>query len=71
MLWGFAILVASCFSFYGGLCIYRLRNYSMARMGSIVACIPCLGPCCLLGIPFGAWSLMTLNRPEVRYVFED
>ena len=27
-----------------------------------IACIPCLGPCCLLGIPFGIWAFIVLTR---------
>jgi uncharacterized membrane protein YhaH (DUF805 family) len=69
LIWGVFILLASCFSLYGAVCMKRLRNYDTARIAAMVACIPCLGPCCLLGIPFGAWALITLNKPEVKAAF--
>jgi hypothetical protein len=30
--------------------------------------IPCFG-CCLLGLPIGIWSLVTLNSAEVKSSF--
>lgn len=68
--WGIAIFAASLFSFWGGLQMKKLHNYYMVRNAAIVAAIPCLGPCCLLGIPFGIWAIVTLGRPEVRSAFE-
>jgi hypothetical protein len=71
LVWGICMLLASCASFYGGLCLKRLRNYPAARAGAIVACVPCLGPCCLLGIPFGIWALTTLSDADVKAAFTD
>jgi len=68
--WGIAIFAASVFSFWGGLQMQKLKNYDLARNAAIVASIPCLGPCCLLGIPFGIWAIVTLGCPEVRSAFE-
>lgn len=47
----------------------QLRNWNMSVAASIVAMIPCIGPCCLIGIPIGIWSLMTLMKPEVKSAF--
>ena len=46
-----------------------LRSYGLCQLGAILAVIPCIGPCYLLGIPFGIWALIALNRPGVREVF--
>jgi predicted Zn finger-like uncharacterized protein len=46
----------------------RLESRSWAMAASIIAMIPCTG-CCLLGMPFGIWSLVVLNKPEVRDSF--
>ncbi len=48
-----------------------LESYRMARIGSILACIPFLTPFIWLGIPFGVWSLKLLNDPTVRKAFPD
>jgi hypothetical protein len=68
--WGIAIFGASLFTFWGGLQMQKLRNYDLARNAAVVAAIPCLGPCCLLGIPFGIWAYTVLGRPEIRSAFE-
>ena len=68
--WDLVIFAASCYVWWGAVQMKRLLNYSHARNAAIVACIPCVGPCCLLGIPFGIWALNVLGRPEVYNSFE-
>lgn len=46
-----------------------LRNYTLAFVASILAMLPCVTPCCFLGLPFGIWALVVLNRPEVKSQF--
>ena len=46
-----------------------LQNYSLAVTASVLAMLPCISPCCLLGLPFGIWALVVLNRPEVKSQF--
>ena len=46
-----------------------LEKRTMAVVASIVAMIPCIGPCCLIGIPIGIWSLVVLMKPEVQQAF--
>ncbi len=48
-----------------------LESYRMARVGSILACIPLLTPFVWLGIPFGIWALRLLRDPEIRGAFPD
>jgi hypothetical protein len=31
--------------------------------------IPCISPCCLLGLPIGIWALVVLLKPEVKAAF--
>ena len=70
MMWGVALLAASTYCIFGAWQMKSLRNYTHARNAAVVAVIPCLGPCCILGIPFGAWALGVLARPEVQARFE-
>ena len=60
----------SAFVFYGALQMRAVRNYGICMAAAIAACIPCLSPCCLFGIPFGIWALVQLNKPEVRAGFD-
>lgn len=55
---------------YGGNELRTLGSASTARTACIIACIPCFGPCYLLGIPFGLWGLSKLNDPAVLERFE-
>ncbi len=70
MIWSVAILAASGYCIYGAWQMKSLKRFTHARNAAIVAVIPCLGPCCLLGIPFGAWALGIMARPEVQSRFE-
>lgn len=54
---------------FGGLKMKNLENYGLAMAASIIAVIPCIGSCCCLGIPVGIWSLIVLNKPEVKAGF--
>jgi len=53
----------------GALKMKRLESYGWATAASILAMIPCLSPCCILGLPFGIWGLTTLSDPRVRNTF--
>ncbi len=54
---------------FGGLKMKNLENYGLAMAASIIAVIPCFGSCCCIGIPVGIWSLIVLNKPEVKAAF--
>jgi len=55
--------------FAGALSMMSLRWYPLAIAGSVLAIIPMVSPCCLLGLPFGIWSLVVLLQPDVRAAF--
>jgi len=47
----------------------RLESFQFAMTAAIVAMIPCISPCCFLGLPFGIWALTVLSKPEVKSHF--
>ena len=53
----------------GGIAMIARRFRGLAMAGAIAAVIPICGPCLVLGIPFGIWALILLNRPDVRATF--
>ncbi len=57
------------FILYGGMKMKKLENHGLCVGASILAMIPCLSPCCLLGLPFGIWALIVLNQSEVKEHF--
>ena len=53
---------------------YRMRNlqsYWFAVGSSVLAMIPCVSPCCSLGLPVGLWSLIVLWSEEVQRAFRE
>ncbi len=54
---------------FGCLKMMKLQSYGFAFTTCILAMIPCISPCCLLGIPFGIWGLVVLNDPHVKNSF--
>jgi hypothetical protein len=62
-------LVFGGVTFFGGLKMKNLESYGLAMAASIIAVIPCIGSCCCVGIPVGIWSLIVLNKPEVKAGF--
>lgn len=68
-IWGIVLVIASSFVLYGAIHMRNLKKYEIARAAAIVAMVPLLGPCCIVGIPFGIWAFMALGKPEVRNAF--
>lgn len=60
------LFVANILITVGAIKMLRLRSYAWAMTSSILAVVPCLSCCCITGIPFGIWSLVVLNRSDVR-----
>ncbi len=47
----------------------KLENYAFAMAAAIIAMVPCISPCCLLGLPFGIWALVVLGDGSVKAAF--
>ena len=61
ILWGIVLLV-------GGFKMKKLQSYGLAMTSCILAMLP-VHCCCLLGLPFGIWGVVMLNKPEVKDAF--
>ncbi len=66
---GLVTLAIGAFILVGMFRMMKLRSHGMAVAASILAMIPCVSPCCCLGLPFGIWALVVLLRPEVKAAF--
>ena len=62
------ILVAG-FIIYAALKMKELNQWGLAMAASILAMIPCISPCCIIGLPIGIWCLVVLTKPEVKAAF--
>jgi hypothetical protein len=54
---------------YGGIKMRNLENYSLAMASPIIAMIPCISPCCCVGLPIGIWALVVLFDANVKAAF--
>jgi hypothetical protein len=62
-------LGVSAFVLWAALRMRELASYPLALAACVISVVPCLSPCCLLGIPFGIWGLIVLHDREVRPFF--
>lgn len=58
------------FTLFGAIQMYRGEMYGVCMAACILACIPCFcSSCCVLGMPFGIWGLITLMDDSVKESF--
>ncbi len=62
LLMGFVIIL-------GAVRMKNLQSYSFAMTSAILAMLPCISPCCVLGLPFGIWALVVLSDAAVKAAF--
>jgi len=62
-------LAVAAFIIFAALKMRDLKQWELSLAASIVAMIPCVSPCCILGLPIGIWALVVLLRPEVKEAF--
>jgi hypothetical protein len=63
-----AILISGILLF-AGMKMRKLESYGLCMTASILAMIPCISPCCVIGLPIGIWALVVLSKPEVKSAF--
>jgi hypothetical protein len=72
---GLGVASAAVGLLIAGLIIYasmemkKLRQWGLALAASILAMVPCISPCCIIGLPMGIWSLVILMRDDVKSAF--
>jgi DNA-directed RNA polymerase subunit RPC12/RpoP len=53
----------------GAVKMKNLESYGFAMASAIIAMVPCISPCCPLGLPFGIWALVILSDAGVKAAF--
>jgi hypothetical protein len=66
---GIVSFATSAFIIVGACRMMRTRGLVMAYVASVLAMIPCLSTCFLIGLPVGIWSLVVLLSQDVRSAF--
>jgi hypothetical protein len=73
---GLGVASAAIGLLIAGLIIYasmemkKLKQWGLAVAASILAMVPCISPCCIIGLPIGIWSLVILMRDDVKAAFQ-
>jgi hypothetical protein len=55
---------------YAAMEMKKLRQWGLAVAASILAMVPCISPCCIIGLPIGIWSLVVLMNDHVKSAFK-
>jgi hypothetical protein len=53
----------------GALKLKNLQSYGFAMTSAILALLPCVSPCCLVGLPVGIWAIVVMNDNAVKSAF--
>ena len=67
---GLIFATVSILVVFAAIQMLRMRTWGFALAGSIIAMINIGNCCCLLGLPFGIWSIIILSRQDVKSAFE-
>ena len=62
-------LVIAGLILYAALEMKKLKQWNLAVVASILAMVPCISPCCFVGLPIGVWSLVVLMKNEIKAAF--
>jgi hypothetical protein len=54
---------------FGAMKMKNLESYGLALTSAILAMIPCLSACCIIGLPIGVWALVVLMDSNVKNSF--
>jgi hypothetical protein len=66
--WGL-VAISSLLIIVGAVKMMSLSSRGWGMTASILAMLPCVSGCCLLGVPFGIWAIVVLNNKEVAAAF--
>jgi hypothetical protein len=59
----------SAITLLGGVKLMTLSSPGLVKSGAVFSFLPCVSGCCLLGLIFGIWALVVMNKPEVKAGF--
>jgi hypothetical protein len=65
----FVGLAMSAFFIFASMKMRKWESYGMVMTATILSMLPCLSPCCCVGLPVGIWILIVLSKPEVKAAF--
>jgi hypothetical protein len=54
---------------FGALKMRQLQNWGLSLAVAILAAVPCISPCCCIGLPVGIWAAVVLFDQNVKASF--
>lgn len=70
MVFNFISLFTGAFVIFAMTKARKGEGWGLSVGGTVVGMLPCLGPCCWLGLPIGIWMLVMLMNDEVKRAFK-
>jgi hypothetical protein len=64
----FTMLIGALIAF-GAYKMMNLESYALSMAAAVIAMLPCLSPCCCLGVPIGIWAIVVLVDADVKAAF--
>lgn len=64
-------MIIAALIIFAGIRMLKIQNRGFAIAASILAMIPCISPCCIIGLPVGIWALVVLNDNDVKMAFNE
>jgi len=49
--------------------LQRLESYNLCLVAAIAAMVPCISPCCFIGLPIGIWAIIVMSKADVKQAF--
>lgn len=65
----FVGLLIAVFLVYASVKMKELNQWGLCMAAAVLAMIPCISPCCVVGLPIGIWCLTVLTKPYVKAAF--
>ncbi len=62
-------LLIAAFLIFASTKMREPSQWGLCIAASILAMVPCISPCCLIGLPIGIWCLVVLTKPEIKAAF--
>jgi len=69
MVSGVVAIAVSVLVLIGAIKMKSLQSRAWAMTAAILAIVPCISPCCCVGVPVGIWALVVLSKDEVKAAF--
>ena len=70
MVFGVIGIAIGGFVIFGMTKARKREGWGLSVGATVVGVVPCISPCCLLGLPIGIWMLVMLMNEEVKRSFK-